>query len=184
MNFKTSGRSRRVESVIDITALVDVVFLLIIFLLITTTFKKKEHAFALDLPTATEKELIVTVQEDQPTVYITQKGEYYLLEVPGDGAADAEAPSGAETLTEGQLEERLRALAERSPDAELSVKAQDSTPYQNFIDVMNLCRRVGIRNVMLPYDLIQPGGATGGADSRDKPGPAPGSDPGSGPGED
>ena len=63
MNFKSGGGTRRIEAVVDITPLVDVVFLLIIFLLITTTFKKKEHAFSLDLPTATEKELIVTVQD-------------------------------------------------------------------------------------------------------------------------
>jgi biopolymer transport protein ExbD len=166
MNFRAGGRRRRFDVVIDITSLVDVVFQLLIFLVITTTYKKDEHAFAIDLPTATETDLIVSVQEDRPTVFIGREGELFFLSLPDEADPAALAAAG-QPITAEQLEERLRALAAARPDVELSVKAQLDTPYQRFIDVMNLARKVGLKNVILPYELVP---ADGG-------GPAPGAAP-------
>lgn len=171
MNFR-GGRRRRYEAVIDITSLVDVVFQLLIFLVITTTYKKDEHAFAIDLPTATEKDLVVSVQEDRPTVFIGRQGELFFLSLPDD--ADPDALAAAEKpITPEQLEERLRELAEARPDIELSVKAQEDTPYQRFIDVMNLARKVGLKNVILPYELVQPEGGAAPPEGGGAPAPAP-----------
>ena len=63
-------RARRAQTVIDITSLLDIIFLLIIFLIVSTTFRKAEHAFTVELPTAgTATEAVTT---DKTTVYVTR----------------------------------------------------------------------------------------------------------------
>ena len=180
MNFRGRSADRRLESVIDITSLVDVVFLLIIFLLVTTTFKRREHAFVLDLPTATHTDLVV--RTDRTTVYVSQKGELFYLEVPAEGeedAAAAEPTEVGEAMSQEDLEKRLRALAERQPNVELSVRAQKDAPYRHIVGVLELCRKVGIRNVLLPAEYA-PGGEVAlpaGGDDRSGPPPKPGESP-------
>ena len=52
MRFRRRTRGRLDEAVIDVTSLIDAAFILIIFLLVTTSFKRKDHAFDVALPTA------------------------------------------------------------------------------------------------------------------------------------
>ena len=155
MRFTRAARSRFAEAVMDITPLVDVVFLLIIFLLLTTTFKKREYAFSLDLPTASEKEVLVRTEHN--TVYVTQEGKFYYLQVEADDAApettDDALPAGVAPTDEKGLEARLRALVEKDPDVELSIKAQNETAYQHVVDVLNVARRAGLQRVILPYEF-------------------------------
>lgn len=155
MNFRGGTRRRRVEALIDITPLVDVVFQLIIFLLISTTFKTKDYAFSLDLPTATEQDLVV--RANQTTVFVGTDGKLFFLEVPaGSPEAEQAAPREAASLSPEELEARLRELAVREPDAEISIKAQAETAYQRVVDVVNVARRAGLQRVVLPYQYVTP----------------------------
>ena len=47
----------------DLTPLVDVVFILLIFFLVTSVFKKEELALILDLPSSSSKEFIIEKKE-------------------------------------------------------------------------------------------------------------------------
>jgi len=145
VNFGAGKRSGRVESVVDITPLVDVVFLLLIFLLVTTTFKNREHVFNLSLPTASAQEL--TVRTEVPTVFVTKAGEFVFLKPP-DADNDAEQ---SDELTLEELESRLMELAESQPGAVVSIKAQGTVSYQQVMDVMNLLSKVGLKEVELPF---------------------------------
>lgn len=155
MNFRGTQKRSRVESVIDITALVDVVFLLIIFLLVTTTFKKKEHAFPLDLPTASESEILVETTIDRTTVYVTAAGRLYFF----DAESAAPTPTTEDPISKTDLEERLRALVERNRDAEVSIQAEKDARYQDVIDIVSLCYKVGLQRVLFPYEHQEPEGA-------------------------
>ncbi len=53
MNFKSSQDRRRFDVIVDITPLIDVVFLLLIFFMITTTFVNSP-GLEVDLPKASE----------------------------------------------------------------------------------------------------------------------------------
>jgi len=55
MNFRTSENGRRVEAIVDVTPLIDVVFLLLIFFMITTTFVNSP-GIEVELPKATNSE--------------------------------------------------------------------------------------------------------------------------------
>ena len=90
MNFRRRMSRGRLATTIDITSLVDVVFLLLIFLLVTTTFKREDHALSIELPTAGVEQVATTV--DKTTVVVSREGQLQLLQVtPGseDGAPQA-----------------------------------------------------------------------------------------------
>lgn len=152
MNFRSSRkRGRRAEATLEVTSLVDVVFLLIIFLLVTTTFKQNEYAFVIDLPTSGVKE--VTVSSDKTTVFITKDGDMYLLEVPADRPVDAASVDTSKRVSQKELEARLRELRERRPDASIAIRGERTTSYQSMMDVVSVLQDIGFQHIWFPYEF-------------------------------
>lgn len=149
MNIR-KGLGLKGSAGIDITPLVDVVFILLIFLLISTTFKKKEMAFPINLPTATEKTTTVVVE--RPTVFVTAAGEYYFYVASGDGSRPVD---GIHVRSLDELKLRLEELKKRRPDISISVKGDNATTYQHIINVVNQCYQAGIRKVHFPFQQAQ-----------------------------
>ena len=145
MNLR-SRLARRDGAEINITPLVDVVFILLIFLLISTTFRTREHAFTIVLPKATEKRTLVSAK--RPTVYVTREGAYYFY--TPDRAQGGEV-EGLPIKSLRDLQLRLEELRSRDPDTSISVKADSDTDYQKVMDVVNQCYRVGIERVSFPF---------------------------------
>lgn|GEM_PF-360663 len=151
MNFRDSRkRGRRAEVTLEVTSLVDVVFLLIIFLLVTTTFKQNEYAFVIDLPTSGVQE--ITVSSDKTTVFVTATGDMYLLEVPADRPVEG-AVDPSKKVDRKELERRLKALQERRPDASIAIRGERSTSYQSMMDVVSVLQDIGFRNIWFPYEF-------------------------------
>ena len=144
MNLRRAAR-RTPGTGIDITPLVDVVFILLIFLLISTTFKTREHAFSIVLPRASETRAVVTAK--RPTVYVTREGDIFLY-LPSDGSESVE---GLPVGSLSELELRLDRLKASSPGVGISVKADSATEYQRIMDVVNQCYRTGIERVFFPF---------------------------------
>ena len=144
---------------VDITSLVDVVFLLLIFLLVTTTFKRDEHAFPIELPTSSTEH--VTVTTDKTTIFITEAGELHLLTVPSDLEAGQDAVGTSSAVTEQALRTELEALRRRRPDAPIAIRGEKATRFQRMIDVVALVEGAGFTNIFFPYE--QSDGALPGA---------------------
>lgn len=152
MNFRsgTRARGRRALATLEVTSLVDVVFLLIIFLLVTTTFKKNDYAFVVDLPTSSAEQ--IQVSTDKTTVFITKDGDMFLLEVPADRPLDAPDIDAGKKVSADELRERLTALFERRPDASIAIRGEKEASYQNMMDVVGTLQEVGFRNIWFPYE--------------------------------
>ncbi len=71
-------RRTRAEVEVNITPLIDVVFLLLIFFMVSTTFTKETH-LSIDLPEATGDP--ARIVEQQIEVSITRSGDYAINEV-------------------------------------------------------------------------------------------------------
>ena len=151
MNFRSAKGRGRTEAAIDITSLVDVVFLLLIFLLVTTTFKREEHAFPIELPTAGVEQVVVT--SDKTTIFVTTSGALHLLMVPADSAAGASELAKTQQVSRETLITKLSELHARRPDAPIGIRAEKDTSYQKMIDVVALVERAGFRNIWFPYEL-------------------------------
>ena len=61
---------RRESLGLDLTPVIDVVFILLIFFIVTSVFKKEELALILDLPTSNAKEM--EIQKEQVFIELSQ----------------------------------------------------------------------------------------------------------------
>ena len=148
MNFRKSKGGKKALVTLDITALVDVVFLLLIFLLVTTTFKRDEHAFVIDLVSSSGEQ--VTITSDKTTVYIDTEGDLYLL--TAQSTATPSDPARGESVSFEELKSRLEVLRERRPDESVAIRGAKTANYQRVVDVVNVLESVGFRDVSFAYE--------------------------------
>ena len=113
---------------INITSLIDVMFLLLIFFMVSTTFA--EHpGIELKLPTASTAE---PSKLEQLTLAIDKTGRMFLNDKP---------------IEEVKLRDRLK-TASAKPDAVLVLRADKDVPYGYVIHAMDISRQCGIRRIV------------------------------------
>ncbi|AXX84197.1 ExbD/TolR family protein [Aliarcobacter skirrowii] len=120
---------RREPLGLDLTPIIDVVFILLIFFLVTSVFKKEELALMLDLPKANAKELAV-------------KKEQIFIEL----SVDKLAIKGIEVSFES-LEDNLKAI-ENKNDAVI-VRIDKKVPYERVVKVLDLLQKYSLNNLAL-----------------------------------
>lgn len=120
---------RREPLGLDLTPIIDVVFILLIFFLVTSVFKKEELALMLDLPKANAKELAV-------------KKEQIFIEL----SVDKLAIKGIEVSFES-LEDNLKAI-ENKNDAVI-VRIDKKVHYERVVKVLDLLQKYSLNNLAL-----------------------------------
>lgn len=133
MNFR---QSRKQDVDINVTSLIDVVFLLLIFFMASTTFEKRSQ-IELTLPEANPEAKSDAV--DQIKVAIDRKGDIYVNE---------------QALVNTQLETVRQALAAARPaggaEPVLVISADAGADYQTVVDVMDAARQAGLYRITFP----------------------------------
>lgn len=127
MNFSSSRR--RLPLVLDLTPLIDVVFLLLIFFMVTTTFVPDSTGMQVDLPRSSSQELI-------------PEGEDLTLELGADGGITLDGQS----ITLPQLNAELRKAAKSDTDKLVILKADAALGHGRVVEVMDLARELGLTN--------------------------------------
>lgn len=132
MNF----RSRRSEDPdLNILPLIDVVFLLLIFFMVTTTFDR-DSEISITLPEASREQ--VEREPQAVNIDIDREGRVFINE-----RALANAQSG--TIREA-LDRAVDNLDERD-DPAIIINADAETSHQSVIRVMDAARQLGLRQV-------------------------------------
>jgi len=117
----------------NMTPMIDVVFLLIIFFLVSSHLAKQEAQMELPLPMAESGSEQVEEQTRRVTINVVQDGSLLL-------AGKAVLPR--------ELERRLRAASsEGGLDLELRIRSDRSVAYRHVEPIMLACARAGIWNV-------------------------------------
>lgn len=124
---------RRAQADINLTPLIDVVFLLLIFFMVSTTFKD-EVRLRVQLPQAQGEEA-PTREPDIIRILIDQAGRFVV-----DDQALADGRTG--TLVEGLK----RALGARA-DAPVLIQADAQTPHQAVMQALTAARQTGLVRV-------------------------------------
>lgn len=130
------------EPAINLTPMVDVVMLLIIFFLVGSQFNKPERQYEINLPTASDAQPLTSLP-DEIVVNVDKNG---VLLVDG------------ETLTAAALEATLREAQRRYEDQVVIIRGDAEGAYQNVMNILNLCKRTRITNVQLA-NRLEEGGA-------------------------
>ena len=131
MNFRTT---RREELELNITPLIDIVFLLLIFFMVSTTFQK-ESQLRVQLPEATQQ--AQTDPAEPLQIVISAEGQYA---IGGRELSDNSLPT---------LIEALRQVAGDDRERPLVVRADARTPHQAVVRAMDAASRLGLRNLSI-----------------------------------
>lgn len=124
------GRRQRRESLaMDLTPLIDMVFLLLVFFLVTSTFKKDELALLLKLPTAEQG----TGSE--------KKVEHITIELSSDEIAVNNAKATIEELP-GILEKAKK-------DSLVNLRVDGDVKYTRLVKVLDLLQINKLENISL-----------------------------------
>ena len=119
---------------LNLTPLIDVVFLLLIFFLVATRFSEEERELDVVLPKASEAKPLI-VKPSELIVNVTARGEYYV---------------SGKVVNESGLEQALRqAWASNPGRQQVVIRADKESKTKHIAAVMNLCNKANIRNYTL-----------------------------------
>ena len=117
---------------IELTPIIDMVFLLLIFFLVATSFHQTEREMQIALPSAVSAEPISTALRE------------LIVNVDAEGAIIV---NGARLEPNGLREVIDRSVA-TNPDQKVTVRGDRSTAYENIVRVLDICKGAGIQE---PY---------------------------------
>jgi biopolymer transport protein ExbD len=130
MNFR-KGLSDEVE--INLTPLIDVVFLLLIFFMVTTTFDR-DAKIKINLPT-TSNAATAPTKNDTLELLIDNQGKYFI--------------DGREILNnkpETLFRAMTQVLDQRGKNPPLVISADANANYQSVVTAMDIAGRLGLTN--------------------------------------
>ncbi len=127
------GKRGRESQTPDITPLIDVVFLLLIFFMVSTVFKKNEHVLALNLPPAKSGE------------GRGEKKEKLSIELSSDKIA-----LNGKILELRDLEQTLKAKTDKTVPIELSVDR--GVVYERVVSILEKLKKHSFSNLSLITD--------------------------------
>jgi len=128
MNLRGGNRKGR-EPEVNLTSLIDVVFLLLIFFMVSTTFTR-ESDITIDLPQSSSKE--VTDDQKPLELMIDQRGLYFIND------------QRVTSTSTDMLKRALKKLTADMKDPRLVIRADGNAPHQSVITAMDAARQLGI----------------------------------------
>ena len=120
---------------IDVAPLIDILFTLIIFFLVTTTFQEKEKEEEVRLPRQGGSSL---VNKDRPFyINVLQDGTYSV---------------GGDIVKLDDLELKLKLRFEEKPDQKLVLRGDSKAFHGQTASALDVARRVGFSKASIAYD--------------------------------
>lgn len=129
------------EPELDMAPLIDMTFLLLIYFICTCTLIIPEADLSIRLPGMLAQPTTVEMPDEQ-MIEVRKDGEVYLNDRSFDNAKSPELPELVATLT------RYRLSAEGTGNkALITIMADNETPHQRVVDVMNACAAAKLKDV-------------------------------------
>ncbi|WP_257252924.1 MULTISPECIES: biopolymer transporter ExbD [unclassified Endozoicomonas] len=128
-------RQSREEVSLNLTPLIDVVFLLLIFFMVSTTFTK-ETQLAIDLPEASGEQR-AAVEKTRVEITISREGYYA---VNGRSLVNSSLDT---------LKNALAKVSEGDSNLPLTITADANTPYQSVVTAMDAAGQLGFANLSM-----------------------------------
>lgn len=129
MRFSGGRGSRRESGGINVTSLVDIIFNLLLFFMLTTSFSESA-GLEVQLPSSNESDLAVSAND--LVVVLTKTGTVMI-----DG----------EVIGRDQLEPRLQAHKDLPRAGTVLLEADDRVPHGKVVELMNVAKKIGVKTV-------------------------------------
>lgn len=131
---------------LDISSLIDVSFLLLIYFIVTSTLQKRETDLGITLPSTVPTDSTDPV--DPLAIKISKDGAITVDEIELEGAGKDGEPSKVEALRTRLTEYKTQTeLVNEKPMVVLA--AADDGKTQRFVDVVNALAFVGIKSITM-----------------------------------
>ncbi|KAA5543608.1 biopolymer transporter ExbD [Roseiconus nitratireducens] len=138
-----ANRNRSADDVtINLTPMIDVVFLLVIFFMVGTKFSESESRIKVSVPSVGRMNAISRVP-DERVIEVTADGKILL-----DG----------QTIDVDQLAESLRQQHANYPDLKVAVRGDGSSSFQRVAEVLHVVRQSGIEQLGIAAKVDPSGG--------------------------
>lgn len=124
-------------SLIDITPLVDMMFTLVLFFLVSTTFTQEERDLEVNLPNAVEGQ---SLSDATPviTINVRQDGTYFLLD---------------HTMDITQLRQAVAGAVSTKPDQKVLVRGDKLALHGHVAAAVLACKQSGVHQANIGYQL-------------------------------
>lgn len=128
--MKIKTKDPAAELALNLAPMIDVVFLLLIFFMVATTFAKKEKQMDLDLPTAESGEIAAEEMDE------------IIVNVAGDGTISIEG----EVVNRERMSQIFGRAAAANPETPVTIRGDRTVQLQVATDVMDACRLAGLKD--------------------------------------
>ena len=137
--MRLRNRAREEPDVI-ITPLIDIVFLLLIFFMVSTTFQK-DSQLTIELPQASSE--VSEVRDNPVNIAVDVQGRYFV--------------NGVQLVNEqvATLKQAMRDAANGRDSPQVLINADAKAPYQSVITIMDAARQLGFVNLSFPTRLVE-----------------------------
>lgn len=115
--------------VINLSSMIDVLFILIIFFLVTTTFKEEEIDHLVNLPTDQRNQSLTQTKGNLAKINIRENGSFIVM---------------GTQMTEEQLAQWLAGEAKRKPDLKVLIRCDENARHLFLANVISICRHSGV----------------------------------------
>jgi biopolymer transport protein ExbD len=124
-------KKNNVAALVNLTPMIDMVFLLLIFFLVATRFEEEERSLEVQLPQASEA-MPLTARPKELFINIDAQGQYFV---------------GGKFVRADELETLLHQAAADNPGRQtVIIRADRRAAWQHVVTAMNLCTKANIRD--------------------------------------
>jgi biopolymer transport protein ExbD len=129
MNCRRNSASSGDGEIINLSSMIDVMFILIIFFLVTTTFKEEEIDHMVNLPTDARNQSLTQSTDTLVKINIRKNGSFI---IQGKQVTDKEI----QTFMETELQKK--------PELKVLIRCDQEAQHRFLADIMSVCRFVGV----------------------------------------
>ena len=128
MNCRRKSSSQEGD-IINISSMIDVMFILIIFFLVTTTFKEEEIDHMVNLPVDARNQSLTQSTGNLAKINIRENGSYVVM---------------GQQFTEEQVSEWTKQQVDKKPDIKVLIRCDQDAKHLYLANVISICRGVGV----------------------------------------
>ena len=127
--MRIRSRDNDQGEIINISSMIDVMFILIIFFLVTTTFKEEEVDHLVKLPVESRNQSLTQTAGNLIKVNIRDNGAMVVM---------------GQAVTEDELLKWMKEEVEKKPELKVLVRCDKESKHLYLANVMSICRSVGV----------------------------------------
>tara|TARA_B100000809_G_scaffold48294_1_gene43003 strand:+ start:1104 stop:1520 length:417 start_codon:yes stop_codon:yes gene_type:complete len=128
--MRIRSSSNESSEVINMSSLLDVLFILIIFFLVTTTFKQQEDDHRVDLPVDQRNQSLASKAGDIVKINIRKSGAYVIMD---------------KAVTEEQVQDTMKKHVKNKPEVKVLIRADKEAKHLYLANVLSICKYVGVK---------------------------------------